>query len=111
MAKKMIDNGLFESSRLGLPEHREGWLTQQEKLMVREKPVLDDQELEQIRRTLIDSYNKRLRIRVIVFDLTDDEVYEGIVSTVNTYLKEIKLVWGKGEYKFINIDKIISTSI
>lgn len=111
MAKKLIDNGLFESSRLILSEHKEAWLTQQEKLMEREKPVLNDQELEQIRRTLIDSYNKRLRIRVMVFDPIEDEVYEGIVSTVNTYLKEIKLVWGKGEYKFINIDEIIFANI
>ena len=64
--QKLIHNGLFESSRVILPEHREAWFTQQEKLMEREKMVLDDQELEQIRRTLIDSYNKRLRIRVMV---------------------------------------------
>ncbi len=79
--------------------------------MERDKPVLDDQELEQIHRTLIDSYNRRLRIRVMVFDPVDDKAYEGIVSTINTYLKEIKFVWDKDEYKFINIDKIISTNI
>lgn len=110
MAKKLIDNGLFESSRLTL-HHREARLSQQEKLMERDKPVLGDRELEQIHRTLIDSYNRRLRIRVMVFDPVDDEVYEGIVSTVNTYLKEIKLVWGKCEYKFINIDDIILANI
>ncbi|WP_337032515.1 YolD-like family protein [Paenibacillus illinoisensis] len=111
MAKKLIDNGLFESSRLIFPEHKEACLTQQEQLMVREKPILDKHELERIHRTLIDSYNRRLRIRVMVFDPIEDEVYVGIVSTVNTYLKEIKLVWGKGEYKFINIDEIIFANI
>lgn len=110
MAKKLIDNGLFESSRLILPEHKVTWLTQQEQILEKKITVLDDQELEQIHRTLIDSYNRRLRIRITVFDQIEDKVYEGIVSTINTYLKEIKLVWGNGEYKFINIDKIISTS-
>ncbi|WP_336783300.1 YolD-like family protein [Paenibacillus illinoisensis] len=71
MAKKLIDNGQFESSFL----------------------ILDDQELEQIHRTLIDSYNRRLRIRITVFDQIEDKVYEGVVSTINTYLMEIKLVW------------------
>lgn len=111
MAKKLIDNGLFESSRLILPEHKVAWLTQQKQILEKKITVLDDQELEQIHRTLIDSYNRRLRIRITVFDPLEDKVYEGIVSTINTYLKEIKLVWGNSEYKFINIDKIISTSI
>ncbi|GAB1154993.1 hypothetical protein YWY31_10180 [Paenibacillus illinoisensis] len=66
--------------------------------MERDKPILGDQELEQIHRTM-------------VFDPVDDKAYEGIVSTTNMYLKEIKFVWEKNEYMFINIDKIISTSI
>ncbi|MGG4132147.1 YolD-like family protein [Paenibacillus illinoisensis] len=111
MAKKLLDNGLFESSRLILPEHKVAWLTRQEQILEKKITVLDDQELEQIHRTLIDSYNRRLRIRITVFDQIEDKVYEGVVSTINTYLMEIKLVWGNDEYKFINIDKIISTSI
>nr|WP_154892610.1 YolD-like family protein [Paenibacillus xylanexedens] len=66
MAKKLIDNGLFESSRLILPEHKVAWLTQQEQILEKKIPVLDGQELEQIHRTLIDSYNRRLRIRITV---------------------------------------------
>ncbi|MGD0032573.1 YolD-like family protein [Paenibacillus illinoisensis] len=111
MAKKSIDNGLFESSRLILKEHKVAWLTQQEQILEKKIPVLDGRELEQIHRTLIDSYNRRLRIRITVFDPIEDKVYEGIVSTINTYLREIKLVWGKGDYKFIDIEKIISVRI
>lgn len=107
MAKKVIGKRPVRIFPHELPEHRVAWLTHQEKLMGRDKPILGDHELEQIHRTLIDSYNRRLRIHITVFDPITDKVYEGIVSTIYTYLREFKLVWGKGVYKFFDIEKII----
>lgn len=93
-----------------LPEHREAWLAHREMLQVKEKPILDEQELQLIHRTLIDSYNQRLRVRIRVFDPVEDKIFEGIVSTVNIYLKEIKLVFGE-DWKYIKIADIMSANI
>ncbi|UPK47243.1 YolD-like family protein [Paenibacillus pabuli] len=93
-----------------MPEHREAWLAQQEEMLEKEKPMLDEQELQLIYGLLNDSFHQRIRIRVTVFDPIEDKVYEGIVSVVNTFLKEIKLVFEDGDWKYIKLDTIISVT-
>lgn len=110
MRSKLEGNVLLESSRMILPEHRDAWLKQQEKQLEKEKPTLDPQELEGIYRLLNESFHQRIRIRVRVFDPIEDKVYEGIVSVVNTFLKEIKLVFEDGNWKYIKLDTIISVT-
>lgn len=41
MSKKLTGNGLWESSRMMLPEHREQFLEQRRSLKKHEKPSLD----------------------------------------------------------------------
>lgn len=48
MRSRLKDNGLYESSRMILPEHREAWLAQCEQQERRGKPVLDEQEYQRI---------------------------------------------------------------
>jgi hypothetical protein len=85
-----------------IPEHREAWLVQQEGMLEKEKPILDDQELQLIFGLLNDSFHQRIRVRVTVFDPIEDKVYEGIVSVVNTFLKEIKLVFPDKDWSTSN---------
>lgn len=94
-----------------MPEHREAWLAQQEEILEKEKPVLDEQELQFIYGLLNDSFHQRIRIRVTVFDPIENEVYVGIVSVVNTFLKEIKLVFADGDWKYIKLANIMSVSM
>ncbi|WP_413379804.1 YolD-like family protein [Paenibacillus taichungensis] len=93
-----------------MPEHREAWLAQQEEMLEKEKPMLDEQELQLIYSLLNDSFHQRIRVRVTVFDPIEDKVYEGIVSVVNTFLKEIKLVFEDGDWKYIKLATIISVT-
>jgi hypothetical protein len=93
-----------------LPEHREAWLIHQDKLQEKEKPILDEQEIQFIQGRINDSFHQRIRIRVTVFDPIEDKVYEGIVSVVNTFLKEIKLVFPDGDWKYIKLDTIMSVT-
>ncbi|MEK4273145.1 YolD-like family protein [Paenibacillus sp. FSL R7-0026] len=109
MKGKLFGNGLFESSRMMLPEHKEAWLTHQEK-QLKEKPILDEQEIQLIQGKINDSFHQRIRIQVTVFDPIEDKVYEGIVSVVNTFLKEIKLVFSDGDWKYIKLDTIMSVT-
>lgn len=110
MRSRLEGNGLYESSRMIMPEHREAWLAQQEEMLEKEKPMLDEQELQLIYSLLNDSFHQRIRVRVTVFDPIEDKVYEGIVSVVNTFLKEIKLVFEDGDWKYIKLATIISVT-
>ncbi|WP_397386306.1 YolD-like family protein [Paenibacillus sp. VCA1] len=57
MAKKLEGNGLFESSRMILPEHREAYNRYMTHKDLRPKPVIDEQEWQQIGQALQDSFN------------------------------------------------------
>lgn len=48
MGKKLEGNGLWESSRIILPEHKEGYLRLMKDRQRRGKPELDDQEVQLI---------------------------------------------------------------
>lgn len=110
MAGKLEGNGLYESSRMILPEHREALLKQMKEQERRGKPVLDDQEVQLIEQALIESYNRRIPVTVTVFNPFDDEVLRGIVTSVNTSLREVKLVRGDEDYSWIKLEQIISAT-
>lgn len=111
MAKKLVGNGVFESSRMILPEYRDAYLEQQERKLEREKPALDPQELELIHRAIIDARNQRLKLRVTKFGPYEDEVFVGMVSTIFVHRNEFKLLIGEDDWVFINIADIISATI
>lgn len=111
MVKKLQGNGLFESSRMVLPEHREAWIRREESKKVRTKPVLDDQEVQQIEYLLVESFNKRIPVVLTIFDPIEDQRVIGVVTSINTYLREVKLVIFEDDWQWIKLKDIISASI
>ncbi|QYK63057.1 YolD-like protein [Paenibacillus sp. S25] len=59
MGKKLEGNGLWESSWIIIPEHKEAYLKLMKDRQRRGKPELDDQEVQLIEQALIVSYNTR----------------------------------------------------
>ncbi len=57
MSKKLEGNGLWESSRIIIPEHKEVYLKLMKDRQRGGKPELDDQEAQLIEQALIESYN------------------------------------------------------
>ncbi|MFB5268201.1 YolD-like family protein [Paenibacillus enshidis] len=110
MSKKMQGNGLFESSRFILPEFKEAYLANMKEQERRGKPVLDDQEVQLIEKALIESYNRRTPVTVTVFNPFDDEVLTGIVTALNTNLREVKLIRGEDDFSWIKLEVIISAA-
>ncbi|MBY0024580.1 YolD-like family protein [Paenibacillus polymyxa] len=110
MSKKLEGNGLWESSRIILPEHKEGYLRLMREKQRRNKPELDDQEMRLIERALIDSYNRRTEVTVSIFDPFDDTTMTGVVTSVNTGRREIKLSRGEDDYSWIKLEDIISVN-
>ncbi|WP_342428572.1 YolD-like family protein [Paenibacillus sp. FSL L8-0158] len=108
MSKKLEGNGLWESSRIIIPEHKEAYLKLMKDRQRRGKPELDDQEVQLIEQALIDSYNSRNTVTVIVFSPFDDTVMTGVVTSINTARREVKLFRGEDDFSWIKLEDIIS---
>lgn len=110
MGKKLEGNSIWESSRIIIPEHKEGYLRLMKEQQRRVKPELDDQEVQLIEQALINSYNTRRPVTVTVFSPFDDEVMSGVVTSINTARREVKLSRGEDDYSWIELEDIISAS-
>lgn len=106
--KKLEGNGLWASSRMMLPEHKEAinreWYAKKSK----PHPELDAQEIELIERVLAGSFRERRKIRLRVWGEYEDEELCGVVTTVQTYLREIKLTTEPGEWQWVRLTDILS---
>ncbi|MBY0117832.1 YolD-like family protein [Paenibacillus xylanexedens] len=111
MASKLSENGMYEGSRLILPEHREAYLAQEELQRRRGKPVLDEQELHLIEEAIFESYQECRTVTLTVFSPFDDEELRGVVTSIDKPSRQIKLVRGEEDYSFIKIEEIIKASI
>lgn len=108
--KKLEGNGLWESSRMMLPEHRETIIRQQLEEGRRDRPILDPQEMELIESTLAVSFHEHSTVTLNLFDEYGDIQINGIVTIIHTYRREIKLSTSSGEWEWIKIDDITSAN-
>lgn len=90
MAKKLEGNGLFESSRMILPEHREAYNQYMIHKDPRPKPVIDEQEWQQIGQALQDSFNRHVPVTLELYDPYEDKQATGFVTVINMFRREIK---------------------
>ncbi|CAM2814435.1 YolD-like family protein [Paenibacillus sediminis] len=79
MTKKLQGNGLFESSRMMLPEHREAYLQHQQRIERRIRPELDSQVIEHIERILSQSLDGGARITLTLWNESEDKKLSGKV--------------------------------
>ena len=83
IGKKLEGNGLFESSRFIMPQHREA-LNEQERLkLLQSRPELDPQELDMIAQAIGESYSEGTLLGLELFDEYYNNVINGVVIGVN----------------------------
>lgn len=111
MASKLTGNGVFEGSRIILPEHRDAYLQEMSLQEGRGKPVLDEQEMQLIEEAIFESYQERHSVTFTVFNPFDDEEIKGVVATIDRQSRRVKLVRGDEDYSWIQIEEIINASI
>lgn len=109
MSKKLEGNGLFDSSRMMLPQHKEAILLHQYELNRREKPIIDEQEWQLIGQALQDSFNEHKRVTLKLYDPYEDKQTVGFVTVINTFRKEIKLRYGD-DWEWIKFEDILAAS-
>ncbi|WP_088105602.1 YolD-like family protein [Halalkalibacter urbisdiaboli] len=97
-------NLLWESSRMFLPEHKQALLARKETLKKVPKPLLDDQELQEIGYVVMDSLHYTLSIEVEYWEDGFFKVVNGIVNLVDYQMKFIKLETESFGVMKINID-------
>lgn len=83
MRKILEGNGLWESSRMMLPEHKVAINWHNANKDNRQRISLDDQELEQIGRKLTQSLNQRTIITVRLFDEKEQLQVVGMVDKIS----------------------------
>ncbi|PYE52476.1 YolD-like family protein [Paenibacillus barcinonensis] len=110
MGKRLEGNGIYESSRMIMPEHREAMLQQEKEQQRKGKPILDEQAIEEIVRTLAESYHEKTTVDLVVFSPFDDEHYSGVVIGINQSRGKVNLLLEDGE-KEITIAEIISANL
>ncbi|WP_044354178.1 YolD-like family protein [Paenibacillus sp. E194] len=88
---KLQGNGIWESSRMMLPEHKIIILRHQQESGRRSRPVLDEQEWERIGTRLQQSMVERELVTVQVFDPFECKMAIGVVVDIDVPRRRVKL--------------------
>lgn len=109
MGKKLEGNGLFESSRMMLPEHKAQFAAKQKETGHRQRPLLDDQALEQYALLLLESTERQTDVVICVFDPVRDETVQGRVVKIDFTLRRVKVACA-GETVSIRFADIVNVT-
>ncbi|MED1916922.1 YolD-like family protein [Brevibacillus sp. NPDC058079] len=107
MSKKLQGNGLFESSRMMLPEHKEAYLEHQQNLKKKTRPLLDGQETELFAHMISESMFTGREIKIVLFDMFEEKIATGRVIDVDQQKRAIKLA-NVMDRQLIPFDNIIT---
>ncbi|MDR6884851.1 YolD-like family protein [Bacillus sp. 3255] len=80
MSKKLEHNGLWESSRMMLPQHKEAAIIKRKESQRLPRPIRDDQEIQIISATLSHSHMYREPIVLTLYDEYETKKLTGIVA-------------------------------
>lgn len=83
MRKKLEGNGMWESSRMMLPEHKVALNEYDREMKKRQRTELDEQEWEDVSRIVAESMQHRVEISVRMFHPTEKLTVVGIVDRVD----------------------------
>lgn len=106
MSKKLLGNGLFESSRMMLPEHKEAYILHQHNLRKNLRPQLDDQEIERISMLIAESMQFRKEVTLILFGEFDASELTGVITKIDQQKKNVRLTQGN-DFVWIQVMDII----
>lgn len=108
--KRLEGNGLWESSRMMLPEHKEAINLQSKEDYKRTKPVIDEQELEFIELALMESFHEAHSIIFRLFGEYEDIMLSGIVVLMHISRRSVKISTSLDEWEWIQIEDILSVT-
>jgi len=108
MSKKLQGNGLFESSRMMLPEHREAYIRHQQQLVRRQPPLIDPQAAEEMAAALTAAVNSGSCVTITLFGDPEDIRLTGRVLQIDPARRQIRLKEHEDDHpQWIRLDQII----
>ncbi|MFS0837286.1 YolD-like family protein [Paenibacillus sp. 1P03SA] len=107
MGKKLEGNGLYESSRMILPEHKEAIQRQLRDLNRRTKPILDEQAWEMMLLEIVDARSAGKEITLVIFEPFEDKELRGKVTKFDMQLRRVRLDYDD-DWDWIKWDDIVS---
>lgn len=110
MSKKLRGNGLFEASRMMLPEHKEAYNEHRKHLEHQTRPQLDDQEAERIFRILAESMRLRAKVALLLFREEGPAATDGVVVSLDPLQRRIRLAQD-GDFRWIDVTDIIDAAL
>ncbi|GKS11224.1 hypothetical protein YDYSY3_22240 [Paenibacillus chitinolyticus] len=106
MSIKLSGNGRWESSRMMLPQHKEVRNHRLNKIGLKRKPELHEDELQIVMENISVSYTRKVEICVTIFDEYANRDLVGVVVSINTYRQNFKIELDNG-YEFVNFAEVI----
>lgn len=104
--KKLQGNGLFESSRMMLPEHKEAYLEHQAKLDKKSRAPLDEQEVERLSRIIAESLQFQREVTVVLVEEAEERNLTGRVIKIDQQRGIVKLAQG-GDAVWVKVADVI----
>jgi hypothetical protein len=81
----------WESSRMMLPEHVEALREHKRKSNIQPKPILDDQELQEISNAVYSSFIQKTLISLVLYGQYENRTINGIVRRVDPIRQQIRI--------------------
>jgi hypothetical protein len=110
MGKKLEGNGMWESSRMMLPEHRESILESNRHIKDFARPSLDEQEMVFVNEALQRSIYTKCLIKLKVYDVYQYREVTGTVVRMDYQLKQVKFDMGE-EWEWIKLLDIMKAEV
>jgi hypothetical protein len=114
MGKKLEANGLWESSRMIIPQHKEAALRQAAEVHAIPRPVMDEQDVVLISEALMRSKAHQLNITVTLYDEYQPRTLTGTVSKVDRMqfkLDTVDLEDGSKDWEWIVYTDVIKAEL
>lgn len=106
--KKLEGNGLWESSRMMLPEHIVRIREFTRDLLAKEKPVLYGDELEFIYDKISAYFANKTEITLVLFGKFEDTRVVGVVDRIDTIKKRVRIDETDGTSDWIRVEDVIA---
>ncbi|CAM3303830.1 hypothetical protein HP548_12160 [Paenibacillus taichungensis] len=110
MSKKLEANGLWESSRMMLPQHKERIIQHRTQIHVQAKPLIHEDEWEIIAQNLRMSLNYTLVASIELFHERGNKYVKGIVTSVKDFGKKFKVETDTG-FETLDYDQMVSVKL
>lgn len=108
--KKLHGNGMWEASRMMLPEHRQAILQHRNEWKRKEKPLLDEQRLDELSRQIVEAMQTNSVVRVEIYHPYRMQEVTGQITMLDTLNSRIELKNQK-EAVWVSLSEILDVAI